>query len=281
MKKRILAYLLCLVLLAGLAAAQAATFSAALTMRLSTRTGPSAAYTEPGTFFSNWQGVTVQVLSKAQTNGTWWVQVEFTSGNKLYRAYTGAKRVAIDITNVPQETVLGTGTLMLSSDVNSYYGPGTRYAPEPGFVPAGASGDVIAYENGFVLLDFFDARLGMKRRAWVNADHMNIQWYSGQPSVAVPQLPTGSHAGRYFYASNDTGITCRVLSVGAAGQYSYIDLYAYGNSYPNIPVYMECAKFGSFATGDVVGSLTFPYDGLFAELLFPKLGVMQTLQLLP
>lgn len=282
MNKRIRFFALLLCLLVLLApGAQAARWSSGLTMRLSTRTGPSTAYTEPGTFFSSWQGVTVDVLSKALSGSTWWVQVEFETGGKLYRAYTGAKRVAMDITAVPEEKAIGTGYILNATDVNSYYGPGTRYAPIPELVPAGASGTIVAAENGYVLFDFYDSRLAMQRRAWISDAHINISWYSAPPVNTYDPLSPGNHTGRSYYANDGSGICCQVVSFGGPGAYSYINIYAYGNNYMNIPVYMECSKFGSFATGEAAGNITFPHEGLFAELYFPTLGIVQAVQLLP
>ena len=108
--RRFLSLMLCVCLVLCVSGAAAAAVSAPLTMRLSTRTGPSTGYTEPGTFFSNWQGVMVKVLSRAYGNGVWWVQVEFSNGGRLYRAYTGAKRVDLNVICLPEETALGTAT---------------------------------------------------------------------------------------------------------------------------------------------------------------------------
>jgi len=274
MKKHLrgLSLFVCLLLLIA-SAAQAAGWNTNLTMRLSTRTGPSTSYTEPGTFFSNWQGVGVKVFSKAQGNGVWWVQVEFQTGGKLYRAYTGAKRVTMDISAVPEERIIGMGYVRLAGDADGYYGPGTHYAPLPHPVPAGINGTIISSENGYVLFDFYDSRLGMQRRAWVYADYMTIDWYYDQPTGSYTPIASGNHAGNLYYAADGSGICCQVLSVGRNGQYSYIDIYAYGNSYLNLPVYMESAKYGSFGNGEVGGNITFLNDGLFAELYFPRLDI--------
>ena len=89
-----------------------------LKMALSTRTGPGNWYDEPGTFFSNnYQNTSVRVLSKAwdERNSIWWLQVEFYISSTPYRAYTGLKRVNIDINNVPNEKVLGTAVTRRSA----------------------------------------------------------------------------------------------------------------------------------------------------------------------
>ena len=102
---------------------------AGLLMRLATRTGPGTWYDEPGTFFtSNYSSVSVRVLSRSwdNQNDIWWVQVEFSSGGKSYRAYTGLKRGNVNINTVPDEYPMGSATMRYSA--TAYWGPGTNYA---------------------------------------------------------------------------------------------------------------------------------------------------------
>ena len=83
-----------------------------LNQRLSTRTGPSTKYDEPGTFLR--AGDRVTVLSKAwdDVNEIWWLQVEFRSGGEKYRAYTGLKRFSdVNINSIPEEYPLGSCTI--------------------------------------------------------------------------------------------------------------------------------------------------------------------------
>lgn len=276
--RRFVSLLLCVCLMLCAAGASAASYNANLTMRLSTRTGPSTAYTEPGTFFSNWQGVSVKVFSKAWGNEVWWVQVEFSNGGKLYRAYTGAKRVDLNVAYLPEETVLGTATVRLAGDVNAYYGPGEHYAPMPSLIPWNASGTVIAAENGFVQFDYTDPS-GLQCRAWVPADYLDIRWHNGQPSGA--QLPTfsGIASGERFYADNGADIWCDVVSIGPNGGYSYVTLHFYGNTFYGVPVYMESHLFGSIQTSGGGGTVTFLDDGVFLEAYFPDHGISEVLRL--
>lgn len=276
--RRFLSLLLCVCLILCAAGASAASYNANLTMRLSTRTGPSTSYTEPGTFFSNWQGVSVKVFSKAWGNGVWWVQVEFSNGGRLYRAYTGAKRVDLNVAYLPEETVLGTATVRLAGDVNAYYGPGEHYAPMPSLIPWNASGTVIAAENGFVQFDYTDPS-GLQCRAWVPADYLDIRWHNSQPSGA--QLPafSGIASGERFYADNGADIWCDVVSIGPNGGYSYVNLHFYGNTFYGVPVYMESHLFGSIQTPGGGGTVTFLDDGVFLEAYFPDQGISEVLRL--
>lgn len=276
--RRFLSLMLCVCLVLCVSGAAAAAVSAPLTMRLSTRTGPSTGYTEPGTFFSNWQGVMVKVLSKAYGNGVWWVQVEFSNGGRLYRAYTGAKRVDLNVICLPEETVLGTATVRLAGDVNAYYGPGEHYAPMPSLIPWNASGTVIAAENGFVQFDYADPS-GLQCRAWVPADYLSIRWFGGQPSGAQLPVFSGTGTGERFYAQDGSDIWCDVVSIGPNGGYSCVNLHFSGNTFYSVPVYMESHLFGSIQTSGGGGTVTFLDDGVFLEAYFPDYGISEVIRL--
>ena len=143
--------------------------TATLNSKLATRTGPGTQYDEPGTFLS--AGSQVRVLSKAydQRNEIWWVQVEFSSGGSLYRAYTGLKRFSnLNINLVPEERVIGTCTL--SQSITGYYGPGYNYRTIAAKIPAGVSCTIYGYassgDSDFIQVEFYDQ--SRYRRAWIN-----------------------------------------------------------------------------------------------------------------
>ena len=153
-----------------------AVHDAPLVTRLSTRTGPSTAYDEPGTFFNGetWKGQTVDVLTRAMGSGTWWLQVEFSADGSRYRVYTGLKRVKVNIDDVPEEVPLGTATLASRGAVIGFYGPGTDYAVIRREIPAFAKVTVYALENDYALIDFYDKAADYDRRAWVKAAY--LEW---------------------------------------------------------------------------------------------------------
>lgn len=280
--RRILVSLfLCICMVCGSACAMAQAYPCNLTMRLSTRTGPSTAYTEPGTFFANWQGKTVKVFSKAQGNGVWWVQVEFMNGGKLYRAYTGAKRVDLNIAYVPEEEIIGTGYVRLAGDVEGYYGPGEHYALLPTNVPWNASGSIIMAENGYVLFDFYDAGLNKQRRAWLPTDYLTIDWLYGQPSESLIPIPDGNQSGACYYLPENPRIWAQVITRGTNGQYSYVNLHIGNHSFNNLPVYMVGRYYGEFDAYNGGGSVTFLDDGLFVEYYFPDYGYSDVARLYP
>ena len=148
-----------------------AVYNCALKDRIASRTGPSTAYDEPGTFFEkNWQSKYVNVYSKAVGNDVWWLQVEINEGGRKYRVYTGLKRVDVNINSVPEETCQGTGYVNTTGSVVGYYGPGRDYQPITRQIPRGVQVTIWAYENDFLLIDFYDSNLGMQRRAWIEAN---------------------------------------------------------------------------------------------------------------
>ena len=105
MLKRIIAVLILIALVSSLALADGMQgYSAKLNKKIATRTGPSRSYDEPGTFFiSNWASQTVTVYTKAYRDGVWWVLVDFAERGHPYRLYTGASRVEIDLSMIPEE----------------------------------------------------------------------------------------------------------------------------------------------------------------------------------
>ncbi len=174
--KCLTALALILVMLTGTFPASAAGIGikAGLLMRLSTRTGPGTLYDEPGTFFNNnWPSTSVRVLSRAwdSRNDIWWVQVEFGSGTQKIRAYTGLKRVDVDIDRVPNEYSQGTATMIRSS--TAYWGPGTDYASSKYNIPSGTAVTIYDIEAGYAQVEFSDSRISNPlRRAWTSVDNL-------------------------------------------------------------------------------------------------------------
>ncbi|MBQ6175291.1 MAG: hypothetical protein IJK28_11795 [Clostridia bacterium] len=142
-----------------------------LIMRLATRSGPSTKYTGLGSYFK--EGAPVKVLTKAfdYSNGIWWVQVEFTYQGTLRRAYTGLKRVNVDIDRVPEEKQLGSATVKRAA--TAYYGPGTAYTRYKNAVPAYTTGTVWNRENGYVQFEYINDS-GTKVRVWLSSNDVNM-----------------------------------------------------------------------------------------------------------
>ena len=187
--KKLFCLVLVLCLLTGGALADV---QATLNQKIATRTGPGTAYDQPGTFFINtWKNAAVRVLSKAEGSGVWWVQVEFTEAGKTYRAYTGAKRVNVNLDDVPLEAPIGAGSMIAAGNVAGRYGPGEQYAVMKDDVPWSVDVVVYAAENGYLLVDFFDPGMNKQRRAWVFGELAKVQWYGPQPAGSLAESTAG------------------------------------------------------------------------------------------
>ena len=146
--------------------------------RLSTRSGPSTAYEEPGTFFqNNWQEKTVRVMGKEFHNGVWWVEVDFEwKNNTRLRVWTGAKRVDIDLNQVNETRAIGVCSL---GPCDAWYGPGGSYykAKEKVLFPEDGV-EIYGQENGYVQVDFYDVNREFQRRIWVPENAVSrVRWY--------------------------------------------------------------------------------------------------------
>ena len=142
-----------------------------LLMRLSTRSGPSTSYDEPGTFFQNtWRTETVRVLGKEWDGNIWWVMVEFQNGRDAYRAWTGLKRVNVNLDDVPEVYSIGQGTVEATE---TRRGPGANYAKGPTIT---GWKDVVAYawENGYVEVEYFNESYDTIYRCWVPENKVSI-----------------------------------------------------------------------------------------------------------
>lgn len=165
-----------------------------LLMRLSTRTGPGMQYDEPRMYFQNdWRTTQVQVMSAARDNDNeaWWVQVDFTTAlGTRFRAYTELKQVDVDIDTVFHEQPLGAGEM--TSAARAYWGPGQEYKESKFDVPNHTKVTVYGAENGFVQVEFYDARTARSdnslRRAWVSEKAVSGRWTSPASSepIATP-----------------------------------------------------------------------------------------------
>ena len=147
---------------------------APLLRSIATRSGPSAGYDEPGSFFG--AGTYVNVISKSwdEINSMWWMQVEFNYRGIWMRAYTPANRIDIDPDRVPTENTVGeTCKVTLSHRV--YAGPGYEYDKfMVSLVYEGARVVVYAYEERdgvlWAQIHYREAVSNQNRRAWVPAE---------------------------------------------------------------------------------------------------------------
>lgn len=153
-------------------AVQPKVYTGKLLDKLSGRTGPSTTYEELGTFLD--AGRSVDVISKGYDtrNSIWWVQCEFSVDGILRRAYTGLKRVDIDINTVPEDTVLCSASV--KSEAVCYWGPGEAYARHSRTVAVGTQGTVYAVENGYAQFEYATGKGVRMDRVWLPVDALNM-----------------------------------------------------------------------------------------------------------
>ncbi len=137
-----------------------------LNQRMATRSGPGTNYTETGSYFT--AGTNVQAISAAYDtrNGIWWIQTEFSYQGVKRRAYTGLKRLNMNVSQVPQETLIWQD-VEVSSTTRCYWGPGYDYTMYEFQIPAGTIGAVYQAEGDFAQLEYYDSSLGILRRVWI------------------------------------------------------------------------------------------------------------------
>lgn len=175
MKKRLIAFLLVLLLLIPEAALAAV--PGTLNQQMATRSGPSTKYTEElGTLPSS---TNISVISQVETSGTVWYQVEFRNNGKLYRAYTGKKRVDA-YGSIPWEKDEYYEDVT-TAYAKSYYGPGEQYAQRRQTVDRGTTVRVYGVDGDWAICDYRED--GRWARGYINVSDL-------KKTVAVPATPT-------------------------------------------------------------------------------------------
>lgn len=143
---------------------------------IATRTGPGTKYSEPGTFLK--AGDTVYVRTKVWdgTNRIWWVQVEFEYRGDMIRAYTGAKRLSVNLNLVPEED--GQHSCIVEQDADAFAGPYYMdFMPWSDTIYAGTEATLIEVEDGYAHIDCWNSWRGSWWRGWVPLDTLNCRIY--------------------------------------------------------------------------------------------------------
>ena len=206
--KKLVAFFLILCLMLSCSAAFADHVQARLNQRIATRTGPGTNYTEPGSFLKAGDYVTVVSKKWDKTNEIWWVQVDFTSGGRRYRAYTGSWRMNVDISRVPEEMALRDCEVQYNTA--AYAGPGSHYA-SMGTVYAGTQATLYQVSNGYAQIEFYDFSARLTKRVWLDIGNTTARKdYSN--TETFPRYGSANYAGWYttlqeVYNRNRTGST--------------------------------------------------------------------------
>lgn len=216
--KRILALLLTIGLLLGCTSALAAT-SATTKMPIATRSGPGTQYTEPGTFLTAGQEVKVHTKVWDDVNELWWVQVEFFAEGRIYRAYTTASRLNVDLTTVPEESVLEYSYLI--DNGYGYAGPAYGHAYySDWYLVRETNCRIMEVEEDFALIDTTSCFPAAFVRVWVPIDMLAGGWQYYHMNTYDDTVVSGGRP-----SGNDwcmiIASTANVRS-GPGTQYSYV-----------------------------------------------------------
>lgn len=245
--KKLTAWILILCMLLTCSAAMADAATGKLRQRIATRTGPGTKYTEPGSFLSKGDYVTVHTKVWDSANRIWWVQAEFSYGGNKYRAYTGSWRMDVDLSNVPEERALG--TVRVTADADAFAGPGWAYAMWNDTVYRGTSATLYEVEGGYGHIECWNSRQGKTWRVWVPLNCLSCYGdYSSYddtyPLYDSPSYSGSSSGSSYSSGSSSSysgswpvGQTCRIVTgsgnarSGAGVEYREVNTVCYGECY--------------------------------------------------
>ncbi|MCL2810767.1 MAG: hypothetical protein FWD25_02640 [Clostridia bacterium] len=141
----------------------ASSVPATLIDRMSTRTGPGAAYTEDLKALP--KDTEIVVFQQEMGSGVPWGLVEFELDDMYYRAYIGMKSMDADSeppwAEKPQ-------TAQVIESITPYYGPGSYYTPFKHTLQAGTWVEVFGCDGTFALVDYPSPDKPEKRvRSWI------------------------------------------------------------------------------------------------------------------
>ncbi len=143
---------------------------------IATRSGPSTGYNGIGSYKDIYE---VKVLSRASDGSVMWLLVEFQYQGLTVRCYTGAKRVNIDVSIVPDEPDPMNDPAVVIRQPAAYYGPGKLYKKqvEKFTPPVGTEGRVLWEENGWYCFEYTmqDGGHDVLVRVWLQPEDIAFQ----------------------------------------------------------------------------------------------------------
>lgn len=231
--KRLMSLLL-LLMISALSVNALAGVPASLNQRMATRSGPGTKYTEELGVIP--KSTSISVINCVTTNGTPWCLVEFRHNGKLYRCYTGLKRIDTSY-DLPK------GATKYEKDkvtkaTKAYYGPGTNYADRKGSFSKGEEVRVFEVEGDWALVEYKHGK--SLERGYIAVDCLKktvskptpvptatpAPTATPEPRVANNILDRGQHlcvdyyGNVYDYGNHDDDF---VIMVGALPVMSYFD----------------------------------------------------------
>ena len=187
--KRLVSWMLALILLAGAVPAMAGV-PASLNQKMATRSGPGTKYTEElGTIPMDTQ---IEVINCVTTNGTPWCLVEFRYNGKMMRCYTGLKRINA-YGDLPEGSVDFVKD-KVTQGTKAYYGPGTNYAERKGSISKGEEMRVFEVEGDWALVEYKHG--GSWERGYIPVSCLNKTVAKATPAPTPKPAPTAAPTPR-------------------------------------------------------------------------------------
>ena len=183
MKKTILCLLAAILLTVALAASAGASASATPNQQLALRTGPNRDYVWIGTMP---QTTSIRAFEFDSVNGVTWVLVEYESGGKVYRGYTGLKRMSVN-GNIPWADHLEISVTARNGGT-IYTAPSER-AARRGALQAGDTVTLLEYENDYAFIEYYDAEEGAPSRGYVYESTIDGPGRGGASRTGVYAVP--------------------------------------------------------------------------------------------
>lgn len=228
--KKLTAFILALCMMCGAVPALADAVCGVLKQRIATRSGPGTKYFEPGSFLGQGHVVTVHTKVWDAGNEIWWVQVEFSAYGDLYRAYTGAWRMNVDLSRVPQERSLG--TVRVTDDADVFAGPGWDYVMWNDTVYRGTVATLLEVEGGYGHIECWNSSKNQPWRVWVPLRQLSCSGQYSSTDDTYPAVGSAS-SGSSWTGGQTCCITANSGNVrsGAGVQYSTVDTVYAGEYY--------------------------------------------------
>ncbi|MBR1820862.1 MAG: hypothetical protein IJ769_04490 [Clostridia bacterium] len=181
--RKTISILLALMILA-VALPSLASTPATLNQKMATRSGPGTKYSEElGTLP---QSTSIVVINMVTTNGTPWCLVEFRNNGKLYRCYTGLKRINLG-GSVPEGSLDYVKDTVVTA-TKAYYGPGTNYAERKGSISKGEEMRVFEVEGDWALVEYKHG--GTWQRGYIPVDALKKTESKPTPVPTATPAPT-------------------------------------------------------------------------------------------
>ena len=189
MRRKILAALVLVVLICSAMTCAFAFAPATPNQKLAFRTGPNTKYVE---LYTLPKSTAITAYEYEEGNGVTWVLVEFVYQGETVRGYTGLKRMRVN-GNIPwanhigsYETACDSGCIWAAPSYNAAY---------RGWLNEGDGVTLLAYENDFAFIEFYDYENGAYSRGYVDRSLIERNTIPVAPGGSTPIIIPSQSGG--------------------------------------------------------------------------------------